>query len=230
MEIDRTDIYARIHKGLRKALFEFSERTGNTDPSDLMASSSLVELGNEVFEFLELHALIEEKFQLPLLDERDPESAKQDHSEHLILECIIACLKEELQALPGPGGPKNRWYQFYLHLNEFIGQYLVHMHHEEHETAAFFMKYCTAEEMQSVVKRINNYTSPAQKELAMKYFMPAMSHPERVEFLFRARSGSPQAYASMMALSEKYLQKNDWEALQHEMESSLVNHSISANP
>lgn len=51
MKTNRNDIYARTHKGLRKALFEFSEQAGKTNSEDNSQIESLIEKGNKVFEF-----------------------------------------------------------------------------------------------------------------------------------------------------------------------------------
>jgi hypothetical protein len=220
MKIERTDIYARIHKGLRKALFEFSEKTGTTNPSNIGEIKALIELGNKVFAFLELHAEIEERFQLPLLDQQDTDYAKQDHNEHLLLEQIIDCLKVELASLLQPDTLENKWYNFYLHLNEFIGNYLVHMHHEETVTAELFIDHCQPSEMQAVIGKINAYTTPDQKELAMGYFIPAISLPERVEFLMGIRRSSRQAYEAMLARTEYFLDSTEWDSLQQALASA----------
>ncbi len=225
MKIEQTDIYARIHKGLRKALFEFSETAGKTDFENPAEIQSLARMGHQVFDFLELHAKIEEEFQLPLLDARDPALARQDHNEHLLLERIINCLKAEMSQLSLPGDPPDKGYRFYLQLNEFIGQYLLHMHHEELVTAGYFMEHCTSEEMLEVIGRINAYTSPREKILAMQYFMPAMSLPERVHFLKGVRRSSQQAYEHILHQTASLLDQEAFRQLKSAMESTLHAHS-----
>lgn len=213
MNTNRNDIYARIHKGLRKALFEFSEQAGKTNPADKTQIDSLIETGKKAFEFLELHAEVEEKFQLPYLAAINPLYVSEDKAEHQRLEKQIENLKKELFQIKGSENGEESMYQFYLNLNEFIGTYLLHMHHEEAVTAEYFIHHCQREEMNRIVNDINAFTTPEQKYLALSYFMPAISHPERVEFLTEIREKNQAAYENVLAQTHAMLSIQDWESL-----------------
>ncbi len=198
MKPNRTDIYARIHKGLRKALFEFSELAGKVNPGSTHEIDHLKTLGRRVFEFLELHAEIEEKFQLPLLEAQNPDFVTTDHDEHQQLEGIITVLKEALDQLSPHRSEEGDFYQYYLVLNEFIGKYLLHMNHEEMVTAELFLEYCQYEDMLSTIEAINAFTTPDQKLLALSYFMPAISQQERIVFLAGIKAKNHHAFKEMM--------------------------------
>jgi len=182
METRRNDIYARIHKGIRRALFEFSIQIATTEPQDRNQLSDLVVKGSEVIEFLELHAEIEERFQLPLLHKIDPELTIEDHLEHHRLEKMVTRMRQKMSGILISDEVEEEIYRLYLLVNEFIGNYLLHMHHEEEKTAEGFLKYFTREDFEKMVNSINAFTSPNQKKLAMKYVLPSISEKERTEF------------------------------------------------
>ena len=210
MKPNRTDIYARIHKGLRKALFEFSELAGNVSSGSTGKMTLLNQRGKRVIEFLELHAEIEERFQLPMLESLNPEFVINDHEDHQRLEIIISDLKHALDQLTSTNVTDDDAYRFYLQLNEFIGQYLIHMNHEEKVTAQFFMDYCQFEDMQGTIEAINAYTTPDQKLLALQYFIPAISLQERIDFLTGIKGKSFQAYQDVMRQIQILLDDDDW--------------------
>jgi hypothetical protein len=218
MKTNRNDIYARIHKGLRKALFEFSEQTGKTNPANNTQIDSLIDMGKKVFEFLELHAEVEEKFQLPYLAAINPLYVSEDKAEHQKIENQIENLKREMFQIKGCENDTETLYQFYLNLNEFIGTYLLHMHHEETITAGYFIHHCQREEMNRIVNDINTFTTPDQKFLALSYFMPAISHPERIEFLTEIKAKNQAAYENILAETQAILSIQDWETLFHALD------------
>ncbi|MFO7670278.1 MAG: hemerythrin domain-containing protein [Bacteroidales bacterium] len=221
MKPNHTDIYARIHKGLRKALFELSELAGKVNPGSTPEVDHLKKLGRRVFEFLELHAEIEEKFQLPLLEAQNPEFVTTDHGEHQQLEGIIADLKEALDQLSPNRSEEGDFYRYYLELNEFIGKYLLHMNHEETVTAELFLKYCQNEDMQSTIEAINGYTTPDQKFLALSYFMPAISQQERIVFLAGVKAKNHQAFQEMMKQMQPLFSGEECVDLVKELKASL---------
>lgn len=156
---------------------------------------------------------MEEKFQLPYLAAINPVYVSEDRAEQQKLEKQIENLKKELFQFKGSINEEKSLYQFYLNLNEFIGNYLLHMHHEESITAEYFIHHCQREEMNRIVHDINAFTTPEQKYLALSYFIPAISHPERVEFLTEIRAKNQAAYENVLAQTQAILSIHDWENL-----------------
>ncbi len=222
MKINRNDIYVRIHKGLRKALFEFSEQTGKTNPGNQFEIKQLIDTGNKVFDFLEIHAEVEEKFQLPCLEKINPHFVIDDMAEHLQLEKIMDSLKTELSHLDKNANSEEALYEFYLHLNAFIGRYLAHMNHEEAVTAGHFIKHCDFTEMKRMVNSINAFTSPYQKQLALQYSVPAISFSERVDFLSEIKKENFQAYQSILELIKPMFSQQEWTKLTEELDHDEI--------
>jgi hypothetical protein len=52
---NRPDIYSKVHKGLRKALFDLSYTTGNTDFTNDESLVALAKLYHDVVKFLDEH-------------------------------------------------------------------------------------------------------------------------------------------------------------------------------
>ena len=69
----KPDLYTKVHKGLRKALFELSCCAGKTDGLSDEDIISLAKLFNEVTKYLDEHSKNEELYQLPILEKKIPD-------------------------------------------------------------------------------------------------------------------------------------------------------------
>jgi hypothetical protein len=214
---NRPDIYSKVHKGLRKALFDLSYTTGNTDFANDESLVALAKLYHDVVKFLHEHEKNEELYQLPLLERKIPGSVKQDNLEHEIIEKKINLLNRSFNNLisSSNGDRKLKGEVFYHLLNEFISDYLNHMRDEELETARLFYEHCTDEEINSVFKKIVANMMPQNMMLMLKYMIPAINEYERVELLKGIKANALQpAFNAIMILTQSLLSANDWEHLQ----------------
>lgn len=216
----RPDIYTKVHKGLRKALFDLSNATGNTDYHNDESIISLAKQFNEVIKFLEEHGRNEELYQLPLLESKFPGAAKHDNSEHELIEKKLIILKRSFNNLIAAVNHerKLKGEVFYHLLSEFISDYLNHMREEEIETANLFYEHCTDEEITSSFKKIVANTSPQDMMMMLKYMIPAVNHPERVELFIGLKQNAPQpAFNAVLILAQSLLTIQEWENLKREI-------------
>lgn len=220
---NRPDIYSKVHKGLRKALFDLSYTTGNTDFTNDESLVALAKLYHDVVKFLDEHGKNEELYQLPLLESKIPGSVKHDKLEHEIIERKINLLNRSFNNLisSSNGDRKLKGEVFYHLLNEFISDYLNHMRDEELETAKLFYEHCTDEEISSALKKIVANMMPQDMMLMLKYMIPAINDNERFELLKGIKTNAPQpAFNAIMILTQSLLSANDWEHL-HSIISTL---------
>lgn len=220
--VANVDIYTRVHKGLRKALFELSVAAGNTTYTDENALQDLISKGKEVFEFLKVHGAVEDNFQLPLIEQKVPGSSHVDTEDHHRIEQQIEKLEQQMMDLTSAADKESAGYNFYLSVNGFISDYLVHMYNEEVYTTKIFLENCTVEEILGTITQINAFTTPAQKAMSLKYIFPATAPHERVIFLDGVRAVNVQAFLAMKAIAKQSLSAEEYNALDAALEESPV--------
>lgn len=217
---NRPDIYSKVHKGLRKALFDLSYTTGNTDFRNDASLVALAKFYHDVVKFLREHEKNEELYQLPLLERKIPGSVNQDNLEHEIIEKKINLLNRSFNNLisSSNGDRKLKGEVFYHLLNEFISDYLNLMRDEELETVRLFYEHCTDEEINSAFKNIVANTTPQDLMIMLKYIIPAINDNERIELLTGIKENALQpAFNAILVLTQSLLSPDDWEHLQSEI-------------
>lgn len=217
---NRPDVYTKVHKGLRKALFELSLTAGNTDCTNDESLVSLAKGYHEVIKFLEEHSKNEELFQLPFLERKFPGLTKSDNKQSEIIKSKLKLLKRSFNNLvfSSANDRKLKGDVFYHILNEFIADYLILMKDEELETTSLFSKHCSDEEIISAFKNILDNTSPQDMMIMLKYIIPALSHSERVELFTDIIHCAPKpAFNSVIVLAQSILPVEEWETLRDEI-------------
>lgn len=216
----RPDIYSKVHKGLRKALFDLSYAAGNTDYHIDESIISLAKQFNEVIKFLEEHIRNEKLYQLPLLESKLPGATNHDNHEHDLIEKKLKILKRSFNNLISAVNHERKLKgEVYYHLlNEFVADYLNHMGEEEIGTAKLFYEHCTDGEIISSFKKILANTPPQDMMMMLKYMIPAISHVERIELFMGLKQNAPQpAFNAVMVLAQSLLTVQEWENLKREI-------------
>lgn len=222
----RVDIYSKVHKGLRKALYELAYTAGRTDYQNDEEIISLAKLFNEVTHFLEQHGSNEDLYQLPLLELKKPGSTQHDEEAHKKIDLQIKRLKQNFNNLVS-STPKERTLKgevFYHLFNEFISTYLIHMQEEELYTAKLFHELCTDEELNSVFEMIISKTSPQDMMMMLRYMIPAINRIERIEIMSGIKMNAPQpAFNAIMILAQSILTIEEWEYLYNALSTKNEN-------
>lgn len=209
----RADIYTKVHKGLRKALFDLSYCAGRTDGTNDEELISLAKLFNDVIKFLEEHGRNEELYQLPLLEARCPGAAKHDNEDHKMIEKQIEALKRNFNNLVSSSAKERRVKTevFYHLFNDFISIYLKHMLNEELETTKLFHEYCTDDEINSALKKIISNTAPQDMMMMLKFMIPAINRSERLELVSGIKQNAPQpAFNAILVLTQSVINAEEY--------------------
>jgi iron-sulfur cluster repair protein YtfE (RIC family) len=213
-----SDIYARVHKGLRKALFELAYVAGRTDFTNAEALVRLKEQAREAIHFLRRHGYVEDTFQLPTLEARAPGATDHATEEHHRIEREIEEIEMALEKLTRIVSREERrtaGEEFYLRLNSFISDYLRHMRHEEEMIAPLYLKHCTDEDLRGMMTSILANSPPADSLLMFRYTIPAIDPTERAAFLGKVKSAAPpQAFENAMKVIQGVLSEEEFTTLQ----------------
>jgi hypothetical protein len=210
----RPDVYRRVHRGLRKALFDLAYTAGRTVWSDRDDVARLQAAFLDTLSFLKKHGEMEDTFHLPLLESKMPGITEHDSGEHEAIELAIEDLEASLAAATiAPESERASVGEtFYHRLCIFVASYLEHMAHEETVTMPLFHRYCTDEEIVDASRRLIAALGPEESALAMRYMIPALDRDDRITYLRMVTATvPPAAVATVMGIAESTLSPVEWE-------------------
>ncbi len=195
------DLYVKIHKGLRKALFDLALAAGKTDYNESIEVKALQHQFEEVVDFLHRHSIMEETFILPVLKSRAPDVAFSDSRKYSRAESALDILEYSLQVIQySPDEKTTLGRRFYMDLCDFVAMYLVYMQEEETETTRALATLCTPSELEKVYSNMLNQSSTKERALILKYVLPSVDTPERETLIKGFSSAVPtEAFASLMS-------------------------------
>lgn len=211
---ERPDTFRKIHKAIRKSIFDSIYQAGRTDFTVAGDVACLMTQFGELVHFLHEHAHNEETYCLPLLEAKKPGASLHDSQEHERIDQMIESLQLQLNAvIDSPVASKNQQgYKFYLALNRFAASYLIHMNEEENDTTAQAYALCSDTELIGMTQQIVAHTSPADAALTYRYMLPALHTTERHSFLADVKAGAPPfVLERMLAIGQTVLTQYDYQ-------------------
>jgi hypothetical protein len=212
----RIDLFTNVHKGLRKAMFDLSYLAGRTDYNDVKQLEELKSAFDEVFSFLHKHGYNEDNHMLPLLDTKVPGASQHDMEDHVEIEKKIASLTDEmhgLSSIPQGGERIPAGYKFYLNLNKFISEYLLHMHEEETVTTGLFYDNFSDEELSVILPKIISSSKPEDLLTSAKYMIPSMNDDERLFLLGGMKKAPEEFFNKIKEIAKKKLSEEEYNKL-----------------
>lgn len=215
---NRFNLYATIHKGLRRAQTQLLARIGSADGTDaeeftpLMADTrTMIELGRRHLkhEDVHIHGVLEARSQ------GATHGLADDHAEHQQDFVEIETLLQRIEAAqPSRRTPLLR--ELYLRYSRFLADDFEHMIEEESETLALLHSLFEDHELASIEADIIGSIDPDTMFKFIRIMMPAMNFPERLGLLGGMKQAMPpQIFAVVVDASVKpSLQPQDWAKLE----------------
>jgi hypothetical protein len=223
--VAKSDLFGRVHKGLRKSLFDLAYRAGRTDFTNTDDVDLLKAQAGETLYFLRKHGHIEDTYMLPLVAGKGSDLVEKLTGEHVEIEQQIEDLEAAVARFGEIGSNEERiaaGEAFYFKVNSFIAGYLLHMEEEETVVAPLFFQHCTDAELQQMHQSIIANNSPSDSMLMLKYSIPAIDACERASFLGSIRgSVPPPAFEAIMNLIGSILDAGEHRKLVAALEPSL---------
>ena len=220
----RFDLYANVHKALRKAMSDVLFELGRLDLSSETAVETTVTLVRELLDGLSLHLAVESQFVHAALLARGPygiaHELERDHDEH---KRAISLLREDLSVFSAsfhePATVRaGRARHLYLALSRFIAENFLHMAVEEMEMNARLWETFTDQELMNINQDIIAHETPEQIARSLKYMLPAMPPLDRAQLLGDARSFMPEeAFHGVLALARFVLSSAEYEQLSQQL-------------
>ncbi|MBS4033093.1 MAG: hemerythrin domain-containing protein [Ignavibacterium sp.] len=211
-----SDLNTKIHKGLRKALFELSCCAGKTDGLSDEDIISLAKLFNEVMRYLEVHNRNEELYILPLLEKKITTSLKIAEKQHHLMDKQIEFLKRNFNNLVSSSVKERKLKAevFYHLLNDFISAHLQYLLNRELDTVKMLRENCSTEELNSALNNFIRNTSPQDLMMMFRYILPALNRTEVVELITSIKqTAHQQAFNAVMVLAGSILSANEYNYL-----------------
>lgn len=202
----RPDIAVKIHKAIRKTMFELGLAAGRTNFADEAEVAALRPRVEETVGLLRMHGHKEDEFALPMIAEHAPDIVAHDSGAHVVIDADIDALERAYAAVAADGidaGERDaRGEAFFNALNRFIGNYMLHMHDEETVTAAKMWEVLSDDELIAMTQKIVGSMTPGEMMLSMKHMMPAINTPEREELLGAiAAAAPPEVYEKIASFA-----------------------------
>jgi Hemerythrin HHE cation binding domain len=199
--LPRPDIFANVHKGLRKALFDLAALAGATDTQDAEGLARLTDKARDVFRFAEHHAFNEDRFLIPRMESKGMPEAQVMQNDHQGLESLLHALGKAAASLAqNPGILRG----FYLDLNRFIAQYLLHLDEEETHVLPSVHAHFTDAELGEFGREAVASTAPQDQAMMLAFMFPAMTQIEVNGFFENLRGKAPpEVMAHLQGIARK---------------------------
>lgn len=181
----RVDLYATVHKGVRKALFEAVVRLGSADLQDAASARSATGAVLDVLRMLDVHTRVENAVIQPRLEALAPFVARMlagDHQGHeREMSELRALCERVIAAAPAERPAIGR--DLYRRLALFAADQLQHMAREEEQGNRALWACLSDEALLEIQARIVGSFTPDQLLDQAALVTPALDPEERQRLL-----------------------------------------------
>jgi hypothetical protein len=211
--INRHDIYALIHKGLRGCMSDVLARTGRVDVDDDEDVHQTASAVRGLLSICRSHLEHEDKHLHRAMEERRAGSAKTtlaDHAKHLEAFEEIDSLLRALESSEGAARAAAAQ-RLYRALAVFVADNYEHMNVEETENNEVLWATYTDDELRAIERAIVASQTPEQMRLTLRWMVPSMAPAERAALLGGLQQGAPaEVFGDVLSLVKQHLSARDW--------------------
>jgi hypothetical protein len=212
----RVDLYAGIHKGLRRFMADTLVAVGRMDVHDAAEVGGTLAQVRGLLELCREHLHTENQFLHPAMEARRPGAActaAKEHEAHLpAMEQLEAGILAVERAKPATR--ESAASQLYRRLGVFVAENLAHMAVEETANNAVLWATHTDDELAEIHQAIVASVSPGTMGAFLRWAVPAMTPAERAALFSGIQSGAPrEVLERMLAAARPHLTGRDWTKL-----------------
>lgn len=181
--MNRFDLYATVHKGLRAALTAAAVRIAQTDfsrPEEVAPARAELQ---RVLGFLTEHLAHEDEFILPELQRLAPELHIGLHNDHVRTAGLEHELARLLARLESASDAERLALGHRIHgrVWALVAEHLRHMECEETQANRIFWAHCSDTDLLAIQARIVAAMPPARLQEWLDLILPAVHSGERAE-------------------------------------------------
>jgi len=209
----RFHLFTLVHKGLRHALQELVWTGGKLDVTDRAARTKYFETFERVAAMLHQHAKDEDEYIQPLIDRCAPEIGRELEAQHQRSDELLIAVERTAQELKeAESVPAPVWQSFLDELNRFVGDYYLHLYHEEAVAMPKLWEAFDDQELMAVGLKLRSNVPPHIQSTFQRYMIPALNVHEQANMLAIVRQGAPEpAFRELCRLYESLLPPREWE-------------------
>jgi hypothetical protein len=214
----RYNLYASIHKGLRRAQGQLMTRLGAIDSKSEADVAALIRDMRLMVVMGRKHLKHEDLYIHTEIEKRSPGATTRladDHDHHERDFEALETRFAEIEATPVLGrSPKLRG--LYLFYTGFLADDFEHMIEEETETLSLLHRLFTDSELAEIEGRIIGSVDPDMMMEFIRIMIPAMNPAERLDMLGGMKAAMPvPVFAAVVDMGVKpVLEPADWQALE----------------
>jgi hypothetical protein len=195
------NIFAGIHKAIRRGLADLLGQLGTTDFDNASALGHLGDGLESLLAFCEDHLAHEETVARPACGNRlVPEAFDRGHPQHLRFIAEIRALFRAVQASSKQERP-GLAHALYLHFSVFMADCLEHMAEEERVLLPLMLKALGEKEVLAIRERILASMAPAALAEAAGRMLSACNATEQRQLLLGILAKAPRAAAVALVRS-----------------------------
>ena len=193
MPEQRFELYRPIHKAVRHLSFSAAHAVGVADFKDEEAPRQALEKLERTIAMLREHAGHENDFVHPALESRVPGITAPFDGNHEDDEQVYAQLEQLARQMRASGGDRQvaLGNQVYGIFNKFVGDYLGHLDHEEHELEQAFLDHFTDEELIAIHEAIMGSVAPERMGEWLTEICSSFNPDELTMILGSMKAGAP---------------------------------------
>ncbi|MEF7616264.1 hypothetical protein V4F39_20285 [Aquincola sp. MAHUQ-54] len=209
----RVDLYAGIHKALRRAMADTLVRLGQLDTADAAEMQRTLGQTEALLALMRSHLRHENDFIHTAIEARRAAGARRtadDHLEHL---GSIATLEAEVRTLAGAQPPMRPLLalRLYRHFALFVAENLQHMHIEETANNAALWSLYDDDELNALHDRLVASIPPAEMMEVLHWMGPALAPHELAGLLGdMQRKAPPGAFQAVLDLLRPLIEPGRW--------------------
>ena len=206
-------LYRDVHKGIRRDLFELTQRAGNVDPSVRTGRVDLASHLDRTVDLLVMHAHHEDASVQPAIEQSFPDLAAEIEHDHEKLEARLVDLQEmAAEAVDaGPSAQRDSMYRVYLEVASFTSAYLAHQDLEERVVMPALENAIGVEAVIGIHMDILDHIPPDAMASSLALMFPAMNIDDRAELLGGMRAGAPaEVFEGVWGLTGSVLAPRDY--------------------
>jgi len=192
--MNRIDLYANAHKGLRALLFQAAAQAARTDPDDDREVTSLASRVRELVAWLDQHAEHEDAVVMPVLAQIAPDLHAALRADHARVDGLQREVESWVARLDATAGPARRSALQRLHerLLRLTAEHLQHMATEESDANRMLWAHRTDAQILELQAAIRASTPRSRAAAWLAVTLPALSVPERAALLAPLKGAVPQ--------------------------------------
>lgn len=209
----RYDIYAHIHKAIRRMMFDTLNKVGSMDRDDAQDVAAGLGQVRLLAAFCRGHLQHENDFIHTAMESRRPGSTRQIAGEHEHHLWAIGQLEAHAAAAEQTSGAARQaaLSKLYRYLGVFIGENLLHMNVEETEHSAVLWATHSDAELAAIERALVASLEPHESMVSMQWMIPALNPHERAAKLGGIRQHAPAPmFDALMGMARKELTGRDF--------------------